>query len=337
MSNKTFNLDNFEVPQYLPLLEGLCWNINNPYALTPQEMLGIYEERWHFKDVLAAPNQEEETFIKQIIKNYQGLPLLMTDKVDKQALFECVDRILTSLDRELLEKHQAILRGGALVGLKYQQIRTSRDMDFLIDPQNYRKLKLAINRGASIFRQNADLEVRQPRIDRYGIRYPLSANINGAKIPFKVEIVAEDGLKIDKSEKVNNTHNILCLNHQDRCISKLLANGDRWGDRSKFSRDLIDLAVIAAHDKIPTEATTIAKNIYADALECLKLAIKQFQNLPDYRNKCYEALDISQPEIVINGLDYLAKKFNLEPTERSHKETDYSYKEAKSQRSKKQF
>ena len=55
------------IPNRLPLLEGLCWNIADPYKLTPSEMLGIYEERWHFLDVLGKLDRSEIEFIRQII------------------------------------------------------------------------------------------------------------------------------------------------------------------------------------------------------------------------------------------------------------------------------
>ncbi|MFM2315227.1 MAG: hypothetical protein RLZZ04_4503, partial [Cyanobacteriota bacterium] len=201
----------------------------------------------------------------------------------------------------------------------------SSDLDFLIAPEDYKVLGYQLRQGESIFTSTKGLEVSSPRIDRYGIRYPIRFNQKDREIVIKLEIVSEWNMEIEEPELLNN---IPCLNLKDRITAKLLANVDRGYDESKFSRDLIDLAIIGSQSKIPIEAVDKAKNIYPDALTALKETIQRFQDYPEYRNKCYENLQIDQPLIVINGLDYLAKRCAMNPTKRTFKETDFSYLES---------
>ena len=309
----------YPVPDRLPLLEGLCWNIADPYQLTPEQMLGIYEERWHFKDVLGYPSATESIYIQQLITRYGGLPLLDRNNQSKEDIFEVLTRILARLNRDLLIEHQAFLAGGALISLKYDQMRYSQDLDFLIEPKNYQQLKATIKDGAEVLTPEEGLKIGEPRIDRYGIRYPLEINCGDKTIIFKLEIVAEYSLAIDGNDSFNN---IPCLNLVDRITSKLTTNADRWADRNKFSRDLIDLAIIASKEgKIPAAAITKATNIYSSVEKDLIQSIEQFQNLPDYRAECYSNLQISRPEVIANGLDYLAVLYQLDIMQRSFKET----------------
>ena len=314
--------EKLKVPDKLPLLEGLCWNIADPYSLSCQEMLGIYEERWHFVGVLGKPSSTETEFIKQITKTFGGLPLLEINDVDRQEFFNCVKAILRKLNIELLERHKTCLGGGSLIGLKHGTLRRSSDLDFLVNPKNYNQIKRAINNGAKIIPAESDLVVGEPRIDRYGIRYPLTIVREKKEINLKLEIVAEYNLDIGTPDKCEN---VPCLNLIDRITAKLIANADRWCDRNKFSRDLIDLAIIANQQQLPSEAIVYANNIYPDAEKCLIEAIEQFQDLADYRQKCYQTLQVSEPYAIVNGLDKLAQNYGLPPTKRSFGEIDFGY------------
>lgn len=314
-----------KIPNKLPLLESLCWNIHNPYSLSPKEMLSIYEERWHFKDVLGRLNQDEGRFIRQISTQFQGLPLIeMNDS--KEAIFTGIETIISKLDANLFHQHQIMLGGGALIGILHQQLRYSSDLDFLVAPENYNQLRYSLRQGKSIFTSQDELEIGSPRIDRYGIRYPIRFNYHERSIALKLEIVAEWNLKIDRPEIIRS---IPCLNLCDRITAKLLTNVDRGADRSKFSRDLIDLAIIATQTEIPIEAIEKAQNIYPDTIERLTETIALFQRFTRYRDRCYEKLQINRPEIIIDGVDYLAQMCDLELTERTFKETNFDYLEPK--------
>lgn len=318
------------IPNKLPLLEGLCWNIAFPYQLTPVEMLGIYEERWQFKDLLAKPSTEEIKFIQNIIALYQGLPLLRVNyNMDKKKFYQLVTLILSYLDKEILQQRQTYLGGGALINLEYGRFRLSQDLDFLCSPQGYLELKqLVVTNGTQIlFKSPCPFEIgRNPRIDRYAIRFPIKTFLDGEEVNFKIEFVAEGWLKLEQPD-YDNQLGVPCLNLSDRIAAKLLANADRWADRSKYSRDLIDLAMICQSlGSFPVEPLLKAESIYR-VKNALMESIQQFQNLTEYRANCYKQLQIELPALVINGLDLLAAYFDLEPTKREFIETDFSYLE----------
>lgn len=323
------------IPTKLPLLENLCWNIENPYSLSLEEMLAIYEERWRFKGILGELEPTEQGFIKNIVTQFRGLPLVeMNDKKSKEAVFSAIKKITEQININLFDQYRVVLGGGALISMLYQQLRYSSDLDFLVPPQDYNALGYRLRQGESIFTSTDDLEVGNPRIDKYGIRYPIRFNQDNQEITIKLEIVAEWNMAIAEPELINN---IPCLNLSDLVTAKLLANVDRGHDQSKFSRDLIDLAIISSQTKIPSTAIDKARSIYPDAISGLKETVAKFQNNPQYREKCYENLQINRPEIIINGIDYLAIKCSLKPTERTYSETDFSYldPEPKSQKSSK--
>lgn len=73
------------------------------------------------------------------------------ENVNKKEFFKYINNILPQLNTDLLIKHTACLGGGSLIGLKYQQLRYSNDIDFLINPKNYQQIKLAINSGEKVF------------------------------------------------------------------------------------------------------------------------------------------------------------------------------------------
>ncbi|MGL6338092.1 MAG: hypothetical protein ACRC80_03000, partial [Waterburya sp.] len=123
--------NNIEVPTRLPLLESLCWNIQNPYSLSLDEILGIYEERWHFQGVLGKLEPQECQFLKNIITQFRGLPLVeMNDPKSKEAVFAGIKNITEQLNKDLLYRYRVVLGGGALIGLLHEQIRYSSDLDF---------------------------------------------------------------------------------------------------------------------------------------------------------------------------------------------------------------
>jgi hypothetical protein len=324
---KSKNMVELKIPEKLPLLEGLCWNIANPYQLTPQEMLGIYEERWGYKEVLGTPTPEEIAFIKEIVALYHGLPLIPRQNMTKNEFYQCVKLILNHLNPDILNDYQTYLGGGTLIAFKHSQIRLSSDLDFLNKPQNFNRLKIMIaQQGAKfLFKPNPDFIIDAPRINKYNIRFPIRIKTEQKEFNLKLEIVAEYSLELDPPDKLNQ---IPCLNLNDRVAAKLLANADRWCDRNKFSRDLIDLAIISSqHDILPQPAINKAEQVYP-VIESLTEAIKQFQALPNYRQKCYEKLQISRPDLIINGLDKLACQFDLLPTERGFGELDFTYLES---------
>ena len=106
-----------------------------------------------------------------------------------------------------------------------------------------------------------------------------------------------------------------CLSVVDQVTQKLLANGDRWADASINSRDLIDLAILKQETEFPQIAIDKAESAYR-SIDPLKRSIVNFQQKPDYRLRCYKRLRIESPIAIVDGLDLLAKQFDLGLMER---------------------
>lgn len=80
--------------------------------------------------------------------------------------------------------------------------------------------------------------LREPRADQYGVRAVLSVNDQ----PIKFEIVREGRVAVEGAQVVDMP--VPCLSRNDLYTEKLLANADRWADKSTMSRDIIDLAMM---------------------------------------------------------------------------------------------
>ena len=92
-------------------------------------------------------------------------------------------------------------------------------------------------------------------------------------------------------------------------------------DRSVEARDLIDLAILRVNSPIPKSAIDKAENAY-EVVRPLKEAIENFQDQPDFRDRCFKALQIEKAQIprIIDGIDLLAEDFDLAKTQRSYSE-----------------
>ncbi len=73
--------------------------------------------------------------------------------------------------------------------------------------------------------------------------------------------------------------------------SKLLANSDRWRDEAVFSRDVIDLAMMAPPKALMLQALTKAQGAYGDnvAVELAK-AIEDLRARPHRLDQCMQAM-----------------------------------------------
>ena len=60
--------------------------------------------------------------------------------------------------------------------------------------------------------------------------------------------------------------------------------------------------------ELPTRAIQKAETAYP-VISPLKEALKKFQNLEGYQDKCFNALQIEDRELVLKGIDFLVKDF----------------------------
>lgn len=228
-----------------------------------------------------------------------------------------IHAVLCSLDADLLVRTGACFGGGTLIALHHGEYRWSKDIDFVCPVgEGYRLLRRAIlERGeGALFRSLDGIALPRPmRTDQYGVR--LALLVAGHDEPLKLEIIAEHRLDLDPPE-LPSWSPVPVLALVDRFAEKLLANADRWADRSTEARDLIDLAVLRLYDPIPERAVAKAENAYP-VLEPLRRALTAFQANAPFRRTCFDRLQVHDRRHVVDGLDLLAADLGLPPTARN--------------------
>lgn len=175
--------------------------------------------------------------------------------------------MLDSLDAMLLLEAECYFGGGTAVVLQLNEYRESMDIDFLCAATDgYRLLRKAVWGDPSmsrLFRSGAGVQVlREPQADQYGIRTILE--VNGSSIRF--EIVREGRVTLHGA--MDDRLGVPLLDQEDLYLEKLLANADRWNDRSVMSRDIIDLSMMMTEwGGIPQGAWRRAREAYDDTVD----------------------------------------------------------------------
>jgi hypothetical protein len=204
--------------------------------------------------------------------------------------------ILQALNAELLAEHACLFGGGTAIVLIRGEFRESLDVDFLVsDPDGYRALRqlLAGPKGIqAITRPGMDLQAaREIRADRYGIRTMLRV----AEVEIKLEIVLEGRISLEKPGPRDQVCGVSTLTLLDMATSKLLANCDRCADDAVFSRDLIDLAMLAPSRPILKRAIEKAQGAYGESVEQdLAKAIRSLKERRGRLEECMDALQIDR-------------------------------------------
>ncbi|MEE9353950.1 MAG: hypothetical protein V3U75_00010 [Methylococcaceae bacterium] len=60
------------IPEHVPLLEAICWQLDDLTQLSDNEILDIYERGWMYKGVLADLSGEELVFLRALAKAKQS-------------------------------------------------------------------------------------------------------------------------------------------------------------------------------------------------------------------------------------------------------------------------
>jgi len=181
--------------------------------------------------------------------------------------------LLRGMNAPWLLENRCWFGGGTAVVLTHGEYRVSRDVDFLCDDVlGYRELRsMAIREGAKgFFRGNVE-QVRDVRVDQYGVR--MCVALDG--IPIKVEIIRE--ARISLSGSLNSLLGVPVLSTTHLMAEKLLANADRGEDPSIAHRDAVDLGflVLGAGGDLSPEACEMALRAYGeDVLKKLFLALE---------------------------------------------------------------
>jgi len=205
-----------------------------------------------------------------------------------------VAHVLETLDAGLLKANACLFGGGTAIALRYGEYRESVDIDFLVSERDgYRALRQRLGGTGglrAIQRAGRALDqVRDVRADQYGLRTVV--RVDGIEIKF--EIVLEGRITLDPPGAGDEICGVATLTPLDLAASKLLANSDRWADDAVFSRDLIDLAMMAPPKKLLKAAIEKAHGAYGDSIENdLGKAIDALRVRPHRLDQCMEAMQM---------------------------------------------
>jgi hypothetical protein len=208
----------------------------------------------------------------------------------KRSHHNTVDRILQSLDADFLFKNQCYFGGGTRIVMELDEYRDSLDIDLLCaSTDGYRNIRSQITEHSlgSILAKPLPL-AREVRADRYGIRTFFQVD----ELKVKFEIVAEG--RISLSSVLLPLVPLHCLDRTSCFAEKLLANADRWADKSVCSRDIIDIAFMIGHwGPIPSAAYTTAEFAYGNCIyTSLQNALTLLLSDESYLERCITTMDI---------------------------------------------
>lgn len=150
--------------------------------------------------------------------------------------------VLEKLDGDLLAETGTCFGGGTAISMLSGEYRRSDDIDFLcVSFDGFNRLRGEADEKSLGAILKADVPILNSRvkIDRYGIRCVFLA---GGE-PIKFEILAEERFTISP-EKVERMP-VPVLSLDDMITAKIYAVTDRWFDRSKTSRDALDLGMLS--------------------------------------------------------------------------------------------
>ena len=210
--------------------------------------------------------------------------------------------VLHTLNGPVLQAHHCLFGGGTAMALRYGEYRESVDIDFLVsDLGSYRSLRHALTGPqsmAAITHPDAQplQQAREMRADQYGIRTTLRVQ----EQPIKFEIVLEGRITLDAPAPSDTLCGIATLTPLDMATSKLLANSDRCMDDGVFSRDLIDLAMMAVPLPLLRQAVAKAEQAYGPSiLRDLDKAIRRMQERQTWLDRCIQAMAIDVPKALL--------------------------------------
>jgi hypothetical protein len=203
-----------------------------------------------------------------------------------------IARVLEALDADALRAQGCYFGGGTAMALRFGEYRESVDIDFLVSRlDGYRHLRQALTGPgglAAITRAGAALHpARELRADQYGLRTLLRVD----EVLIKFEIVLEGRITLAEPGAGDQLCGVATLTPLDMATSKLLALSDRWRDDAVFSRDLIDLALMAPPRALLAAALDKARAAYGASIDAdLARAIADLRERPQRLDACMAAL-----------------------------------------------
>jgi hypothetical protein len=140
------------------------------------------------------------------------------------------------------------------------------------------------------------LLAREMRADQYGIR----TYIHSGDTRVKFEIVLEGRIEFDLPGTRDLVGNVTTLTKVDLLAIKLLANSDRWNDSAVYSRDAIDLVMLAPSKAELELAVNKAHQAYGDSIhKDTHKAINALLLRDGRLEECMKILKIEIPKAVL--------------------------------------
>ena len=175
-----------------------------------------------------------------------------------------IQRILESLNPDLLLRNQCLFGGGTAITLTHGEYRESVDVDLIVSSKDgYRELRGLVNsQGIEALMKRPVPLRREARIDQYGIR--CAFDVDGEAIKF--EIVFEGRVELQDPLPEDRVNGVWALTMRDKVATNLMANSDRWADDSVWSRDIIDLAVLTNGQEADPAGVAAAVEAYGSSV-----------------------------------------------------------------------
>ena len=211
-----------------------------------------------------------------------------------------IEKLLQSINPDVLTHTECFFGGGTSISLMLGEFRESVDVDFMCSSiEGYRYLRNIGNFDkdlGELFQTDVSY-LRPVRRDQYGIRTVIE--VDGT--PIKFEIVCEGRISISGTK--HDFFGIPTLDRESLFAEKILANTDRWADKSVLSRDIIDLAMMIKNwGDIPQQVWDKCFSVYGKSIyQSWDGAIEQISET-NYRKKCFSDLDIDPATKIIKTL-----------------------------------
>ena len=212
-----------------------------------------------------------------------------------------VARMLAAFDAGFLERAGCYFGGGTQIALSLGEFRESRDIDFLCSSRTgFRLLRETVASDSLGALLSRPLELaREVRADRDGVRTFLGAG----EVRIKLEVVFE--ARIELSGQLDRKLGVPTLDLASAVAEKFLANADRGLDESTGSRDIVDLAFLAAAHgpKALEPGYRLAEAAYGKAVpRYTRLVLDKFAAERRYAARCARALGVDDIATLRKGL-----------------------------------
>lgn len=209
--------------------------------------------------------------------------------------------MLESLKQDLLLRNQCLFGGGTAIVLSLGEYRESVNIDLIVSSTDgYRELRSLVNAQGIEALMNRPLPLRrEARIDQYGIR--CAFEVDGVAIKF--EIVFEGRLVLRDPIPEDRVNGVWALTLRDKVATKLMANSDRWADDSMWSRDLIDLALLAQGGPVDPDGVAAAVKAYGrSVIDDFGKARTGLLERDGRLRECMKRLQMTMPEADLRRL-----------------------------------